>query len=235
MKYCKKCRLSVRTCDDFCPLCATALTGTACGNDPQETERPDNCVEIVSNAYPKTAAKRQYNFIVRLLLFISVVGASLCLLINILAYNGILWSFMVIGGIAFFWAALIYPFLVRKNIGHYIAVDAVCACLYFIMAQFVTHTTGWSLDYVIPFLFIAATTFITVVILIKRMSWREYALYQFITIFLGLLPIISAATGLVTIVWPSIASAFYSFIILMGMIIFADKKYKNELIKRFHF
>jgi lysylphosphatidylglycerol synthetase-like protein (DUF2156 family) len=83
-------------------------------------------------------------------------------------------------------------------------------------------------------LFIAATTVITLIILIRRMRWREYA-----------------CTSLSRSSWDccrdlrrrgtrrerlaSIASAFYSFFTLLGMFIFADKKYKNELIKRFHF
>lgn len=227
MKYCKKCKVSVCTNDDFCPLCASGLTD----NETVGTSPETACFDM----YPKPDTRIKYNFTVRLLLFISVVAASTCLLINILTYNGILWSLMVVGGIVLFWAALVYPFLVRKNIGHYIAVDAVFTCAFFIIAQFVTKTTGWSLDYVIPFLFIAATTFISFVILIKRMRWREYALYQFVTIILGLLPVISVVSGLVISAWPSIVSAFYSFITLIGMLIFANKKYKNELIKRFHF
>ncbi len=230
MKYCEKCKLNVRTNDDFCPLCAAALSPQECISSSPESIDPNPG----SDMYPKTDTRIKYNFTVRILLFLSVVAASTCLLINILAYQGTLWSLLVVGGIVFLWAALVYPFLVRKNIGHYIAVDAVCACIFFIVAQFVTKTKGWSLDYVIPFLFIAATTIISFVILIRRMRWREYALYQFVTIILGLLPIISVATGLVVIGWPSIASAFYSFLTLMGMLIFADKKYKNELIKRFH-
>jgi RNA polymerase subunit RPABC4/transcription elongation factor Spt4 len=222
MKYCQKCSLTVVTNDHFCPLCSASLTG-------------DDKAAASVVLYPKIEDKSKYNLTVRLLLFLSIVAASACLLINILAYQGILWSLLVVGGIAFFWAAFVYPFLSKKNIGHYITIDAVCACLFFIVAQFVTKTNGWSLDYVIPFLFIAATTIISFVILIRRMKWREYALYQFITIILGLLPVISAATGLVIITWPSIASAFYSFVTLLGMLIFADKKYKNELIKRFHF
>jgi hypothetical protein len=232
MKYCKKCGLSVRTNDSFCPLCASKLTAEKNENEQAEPENDD---DRRFDIYPKTVMKVKYNFIVRLLLFLSIVAASTCLLINILAYHGILWSLLVSGGIGFFWAAFVYPFLAKKNIGHFITVDVVCACLFFIIAQFITKSKGWSLDYVIPFLFIAATTIISFITLIRRMKWREYALYQFITIILGVLPVISVIAGLVIIGWPSIASAFYSFITLIGMLIFANKKYKNELIKRFHF
>ena len=234
MKYCRKCALSVHTRYEFCPLCASQLSdGQSDASVPEAEEAvPDVPAEDI---YPRYDGEVKYNFTLRLLLFISIVGASSCLLINLLLYRGMLWSLLVAGGIGFFWAALVYPFSVQKNIGHYIAIDAVCACVFFIVAQFVVGTKGWSLDFVIPFLFIAATTFISLVILIKRMKWREYALYQFITIILGLLPIISVVAQLVSTMWPSIVSAFYSFITLLAMLIFADKKYKNELIKRFHF
>lgn len=232
MKYCRKCALSVNTGYEYCPLCASQLTECQEGEPPEKkVDDAGACDEV----YPHLVVEVKYNFLLRLLLFISVVGASTCLLINLLTYDGMLWSLLVAGGIGFFWAALIYPIAVRKNIGHHIAVDAVCACIFFVVAQFVIGTKGWSLDYVVPFLFIAATTIISVVILVRRMSWREYALYQFITIIFGLLPVISVIAHLVSTSWPSIVSAFYSFVTLLGMIIFADKKYKNELIKRFHF
>lgn len=232
MKYCRRCGLSVHTKEDSCPLCASRLSDSDGTAEITEQGHED---DIVIDIYPKGEEARRYNFKFRLILFLSIVAASACLLINILEYRGILWSLIVVGGIGFFWAALVYPFAVRKNIGHYITVDAVCACLFFIVAQIVIKTKGWSLDYVIPFLFIAAMTIISLIILIKRMKWREYAMYQFVAIFFGLLPVISVISGLVIIRWPSIVSAFYSLITFLGMLIFADKKYKNELIKRFHF
>ncbi|NLA86704.1 MAG: hypothetical protein GX847_05355 [Clostridiales bacterium] len=229
MKYCRKCALSVNTAYEFCPLCASQLT------DVQISEAAPAGEDASEDVYPRYHGEIKYNLALRLLLFISIVGASTSLLINLLLYNGVLWSLLVAGGIGIFWAAVIYPISARRNLGHHITVDAIAACVFFVVAQFVIGVKGWSLDYVVPFLFIAATTFISLVILIKRMKWREYAMYQFITILLGILPVISVIAGLVTTAWPSIVSAFYSFMTLLGMFIFADKKYKNELIKRFHF
>jgi hypothetical protein len=234
MKYCRKCAVSVHTGYEFCPLCASQLTDGQDGDSAPGTEAVLSDIPA-EDIYPRYDGEVKRNLLLRVLLFISVVGAATCLLINLLAYQGMLWALLVAGGIGFFWAALIYPITARKNVGHHIAVDAVAACVFFVVAQFVVGTKGWSLDYVVPFLFIAATTFISLVILIKRMRWREYALYQFVTILLGVLPVISVIASLVTTTWPSIVSAFYSGVTLLGMFIFADKKYKNELIKRFHF
>lgn len=235
MKYCRKCALKVRTRYDFCPLCASGLADSEAAGVPEQDDKSG--VAGIGDIYPRYDGEIKYGIAVRVLLFISIVGASTCLLINLLTYHGhgVLWSLLVAGGIGFIWAALIYPVMVRKNIGHHIAVDAVAACIFFVVAQFVIGTKGWSLDYVIPFLFIAATTIISILILVRRMKWREYALYQLITIILGVLPVVSVAFRLVTTAWPSIVSAFYSGITLLGMFIFGDKKYKNEMIKRFHF
>lgn len=234
MKYCKQCGVIVHTCEESCPLCASSLSLRG-SEDVSPINKAVEHITIDCKPYPKSTGKAKYNLLLRVLLFVTVVAASSCLLVNLIYYSGYLWSLIVTGGIGLLWAALVYPLYVRKNIGHYIAVDAICGCCFFVVAQFVIKSKGWSLDYVIPFLFIAATTIISLVILIKRMKWHEYALYQFITIILGLLPVISVAAHLVLTLWPSIISAFYSFITLAGMLIFADKKYKNELIKRFHF
>ncbi|UOO36819.1 hypothetical protein IZU99_05900 [Oscillospiraceae bacterium CM] len=234
MKNCDKCRVSVNTRYDFCPLCGMRLTA-----QPSESDLPKMSGLLSAteqhDIYPRYNAKAKYNLTLRILAFLSLFAVASTLLINLLTYQGMLWSLLVAAGIAVFWAAVIYPVTVRKNIGHHIAVNAVSVCVFFITAHFVVRAKGWSLDYVVPFLFIAATTFISLVILIKWMKWREYALYQFITIILGLLPVISVLAHLVTTAWPSLVSAVYSFLTLLAMFIFGDKKYKNELIKRFHF
>jgi hypothetical protein len=224
MKYCKKCGVSVNTQYDYCPLCAAGLVSDG-----------EPAADVSGDLYPvNSETSKTPNMLLRAMVFISVVAVLTCVFINIMAYEGMLWSLIVAAGVVFVWAAAGYPLIARKNIGHHIMVDAVFACAFFVVAQFVINTKGWSLDYVVPFLFIAATTLISFVILVKRMKWREYAVYQFVTIILGLLPVISVISGLVIILWPSILSAFYSFITLLGMFIFGDKKYKNELIKRFH-
>ncbi len=234
MKYCRKCALKINTRQQFCPLCACDLSDAETDGG-RTTSGEGNETGTEYDLYPLSSDGIKYDLTFRIFLFLTIIVVCSCVLINILAYDGMLWSLIVAGGVGFAWAAIGYPVIVKKNIGHHIMVDAVCLCLFFIMVQFVTKTTGWSLDYVIPFMFIGATTTISFTILIRRMKWREYALYQFITIILGLLPVISVIAGLVEIIWPSIVSAFYSFITLLGMFIFADKKYRNELIKRFHF
>lgn len=240
MKYCRKCKLSVNTGNNYCPLCSSGLA--PCKPDESSAGKEQDYIEEymaedgpASDIYPPPDAGREYNLVLRLFLFLTFAAVSTCVLVNILAWSGVLWSLVVIGAIQFLWAAIAYPIMVRKNVGHMIMVDVISACILLVIIQTTTHTQGWGLDYVIPFLFIAATTTISFIIMVKRMRWREYSVYQFIMIILGLLPVISCVSGMAKVLWPSIGSAFYSFLTFIGMFIFADKKYKNELKKRLHF
>lgn len=222
MKYCGKCKVYVNTDTQKCPLCSIVLSEADAGGD--------------SAKYPKPGADTidRYNLVFRLFLFISIVIGSTCLLLNLLMYSGVLWSLYVIGTLLYIWITIAYPLFIKRKIGHIIVINALSTSIYLYSLELATRTKGWGLSYATPFLFIAATLMITFIILLRRLKWREYSTYQTIMVLLGFLPVIFCITGLVTPIWPSVLSAFYSLLTLTGMFIFVDKKYKNELIKRFH-
>ncbi len=197
---------------------------------PQSADADD----IAKYPEPEEGNARRYNFVLRLVIFISLVIGSSSLLINFLTYSGNLWSLYVVGTLLYVWIAIVYPLFSKKKIGRIIVLDAIVTSIYVFALELATQTQGWGLTYVTPFIFITATLMITFIIFLKRLKWREYTIYQTIMVIMGFLPIVFCVTGLVTSVWPSILSAFYSFLTLAGMFIFADKKYKDELIKRFH-
>jgi hypothetical protein len=223
MKFCCKCNVNVNTDSQKCPLCSMVLSTI-----------PDACGDGAKYPKPETDTVDRYNFVFRLFLFISIVIGSTCLLINLLTYSGVLWSLYVIGSMLYIWITVAYPLFVKRKIGQIIVINAISTSIYIYSLELATHTDGWGLSYVTPFIFIASTLMITFILLLKRLKWREYSIYQTIMVTFGFLPVIFWVTGLVTPIWPSVLSAFYSFLTLTGMFIFADKKYKNELIKRFH-
>lgn len=186
--------------------------------------------------YPSMKHERhyEYNFLLRLLIMVSVVIGSTSILINIMTYSGDLWSLVVSGTIILLWITVAYPLYIKRNIGHFIIVDVISLSAFIYMVELSTQSKGWGLTYVTPFLFIAATLMITFILVIKRLNWREYTVYQTIMVILGFLPPLFCAFKLVTVVWPSILSAFYSFLTVTGMYIFVHKKYGDELKKRFH-
>lgn len=237
MKYCEKCSVKVNTSMQKCPLCSMLLTEYSAANADEIvcTCQPPHAAEDISKyPEPEEGHGRRYNFVFRFILFISVVVASTSLLINLLTYSGNLWSLYVVGTLLYAWIAVAYPLFSKKKIGRIIVLNSIVTSIYVFALELATKTKGWGLTYVTPFIFIAATLMITFIIFLKRLKWREYTIYQTIMVIMGFLPVVFCLTGLVTSVLPSILSAFYSFLTLAGMFIFADKKYKDELIKRFH-
>jgi len=183
---------------------------------------------------PDTSGTNRHNLTFRVLLIISIAITLICLLVNIINYSGVLWSLYIIGTILYLWITVAYPLFIKRKIGHIIVITAISSSIYLYLLELGTRMKGWGLSYATPFLFIASTFMITLIILLRRLKWREYSTYQTIMIILGLLPIIFCITGLVDPIWPSILSAVYSLLTLSGMLIFVNKKYKNELIRRFH-
>ncbi len=212
----------------------TADSAADTGRKVCSCPQPPEAADMAKYPEPEEGNARRYNFLLRLVIFISLVIGSSSLLINFLTYSGNLWSLYVVGTLLYVWIAIVYPLFSIKKIGRIIVLDAIVTSVYVFALELATQTQGWGLTYVTPFIFITATLMITFIIFLKRLKWREYTIYQTIMVIMGFLPIVFCVTGLVTSVWPSILSAFYSFLTLAGMFIFADKKYKDELIKRFH-
>jgi hypothetical protein len=259
MKYCEKCKVKVDMEMIKCPLCSAvlkedgsvaaaeqAIKAQSAENNAPDAEAKQSAGVSAADAgsdpvartlkYPVDAVETtyKYNFVLRLFLFISVVIASTCILINILTFSGVFWSAYVAGTLLYVWIAVGYPIFAKRKLGQIIVVDTIVTAIYVYSLELATNTKGWGLTYVTPFLFIASTLFITFVILLKRLKWREYAVYQTILVIMGFLPVLFCVFRLVTAIWPSVFSAFYSFLTVTGMFIFGDKKYKDELIKRFH-
>lgn len=238
MKYCSKCKVKINTDQNRCPLCSMDISRPIDEEDSGtlEAELTEDSPAPAGGGYPPMQVQQahKYNFVVRLFILLSVVGGSTCVLINIMTFSGVLWSVIVVGTILFAWATVGYPIIFKRNIGHIIIVDAVSASLYMFIIELITREKGWGLTYVTPFLLIGATAMITSIILAKRLKWREYTIYQTVMVILGFLPVFFCILGLVSVAWPSIVSAFYSFLTVTGMYIFGHRKYGNELKKRFH-
>lgn len=230
MKQCRQCGVRVRTGREKCPLCYADLS------DMDGQGQPD--------AYPQPNAahehKQGYRVVPRIFLFLSLLAAAVSISVNLLVDRlHTHWSLLVIGGILFVWLLVRYVIMGKVNIARRLMIQLLGAAGFALLLEwFITGGIyqGWALTYVIPFMNVAATLAITMILCIRYLRWTAYTLYQFLTALLGLLPLLFWLAGWIMPGqwWPSLASAFYSLATLAGMFIFADRKYKNELIRRFH-
>lgn len=221
MKYCNQCQVSVNNPIERCPLCFAQLI--------QQDAQPEQ------QSYPGVLLRAErYNLIRRILFMISLTISVICVTINLVTAQGLTWSLIVLGNITYMWVAITTAVKKRTKLGHNLLIQTISLALLLILIDRFTGNLNWALNYVVPFLFMTATLCITIILLIKRMDVRSFILYFFLTALIGFVPILLMAMGLVTVLWPSLASAIYSGLSLVSLFVFADRSTKEELKKRFH-
>lgn len=222
MKACPKCKVNINSVRKTCPLCGEILTEI-------NKEGTDTLL------YPKyVPATHSPNLLLRILLFISFVVSFVSVLINLLTYKGDLWSFYVLVGVGYAWILLRSTILSRKNIAGRLLIQMLAVSTVVLVIEKVSHTSGWALDYVVPFICIVTTLAIVILILSKQMRYNDYLLYLLVSILVSFVPLILYWFDKIKVFWPSITAAALAFVITIGMIVFADRVTKDELRKRFH-
>ena len=228
MMICKNCHVSVADGHDRCPLCK------------QKIKDAKNTFEEYPNYSVTTNTAPENNHLMRkILLFLSVAGGVISVFINIFTFSKVpfLWSAIAVVSLFSLWLGLIT--LTSKKLN--IAGKALALCgLIAVIVVTVDACAGfakWSTTYVIPFLSVALTLFITSITLTKKsrsFEYFEYFGYLLTTMFLSIIPIAIIIFPLSTVVWTSMISLIYSLLTTVWMIIFADERFKSEIKKRFH-
>jgi hypothetical protein len=206
---------------DSCPLCFSSLTQK--DNNPEQSSYPALLQQ----------AERQ-SILIRVLVMLSFAVSVVSLTVNILTYNGLLWSLIVIGNVLYIWAAISTAVRKRSRIGFNVLIQVLCLAGLLVIIDVFSGRGNWALNYVVPFLFITATMSITVITIVKRLDTRSFILYFFLIALLGFIPIFLLALDQATVLWPSLVSAIYSGLSLLSLFVFAYRATKQELQKRFH-
>lgn len=167
-------------------------------------------------------------------LFIAISLISIALVINLLIPSHNVWFIYFVSIVFYAFITFYHTILTPSHIGEKILVQLICLSSLLVWLTILSGGGIWALTYMVPFLVDAAILLITVITLRKRMSWRSYVGFILSMIFIGFVPVLLYIVGIVTVLWPSIITALYSFLTFVGMLIFSDTTFKSELLRRFH-
>ncbi len=224
MNKCKQCGVFLDEGLIKCPLCHRAAGED--GADSENSWYPD--YRAATNVIRLSLFKRVF-------LFAAIIVISTCMLINLFTGIENPWFLFVVCPVLYLLLLVINTILSKTHAGAKILFQVMgISCLLFII-DLLSGYYRWSVNIAVPFLFIAGTILITVIILKKRMLWSEYIGYVIAMIFLGFLPVLLYITGISDKLWASAVSALYSLLTIAGMLLFSNKSFKNELVRRFHF
>ncbi len=161
------------------------------------------------------------------------VGAILGV-INYATYSGSLWSIIAIGLKAYTALTVEYSILRHANLASKILMQTVAAQVLLVALDHSTGYNGWSVNYGIPSTILFADLSVVFLILVNRMNWQSYFMYQIAITVFSFIPLILWAAGLLTRPFLALFTVTVTVIILAVTIMLGDRSVKTELKRRFH-
>ncbi len=165
------------------------------------------------------------------LMFLVAAGLGL---VNYLVYPGSLWSVIAIDLVAYAVLTIRYSILRHSNLAGKILVQTMAAGVLWVMIDYSMGYSGWSVNYGIPGTILFADLAVVFLILVNRMNWQSYFMYQIAITVFSFIPLVLWATGLLTRPLLAIVTMVVTVAILAVTIVLGDRSVKTELKRRFH-
>ncbi len=225
MKFCEKCRVKVTDDSIHCPLCQRVLSDN--GDNP-DTGGDSAVFPIIPTFYSK------YHLFIKLIILASITVCVVSIIIDLLIPTKMHWSVFVVTGVACVWLSLGIAYRKMHNIPKVILHQVIAAAVVVLLWDYATGWRNWSVDYVIPFLFVGANISLITVAILMRLDISDFIFYCFINMIFGIVPIIFIYTKILTVLYPSLISVGLNIIALSGLFLFQGRRIRGEIMSRFH-
>lgn len=222
MVFCEKCGVSVAGNRTHCPLCRQAVSPA-----PEKGERGET-FPYVPTVY------RRYHLLFRMLLFACVVGGVASVAVNLLLPDSGFWSVFVVVGILCLWLILALAIRKRRNIPKGMMYQVFFLSVLCVLWDVATQWSGWSINFVIPILCVAAMGALAVLAFVFKWDVDNMLIYFCIDALFGIVPLLFFLTGCLQVVYPSIICVAVSLISLGGVAVFHGESIAAELRRRLH-
>ncbi len=220
MHYCAYCKIHIQGNPDECPLCQNHLvTGDKIGS---------------RDKFPKIPPTYERHLAIRIMLFFSLAALVISFAINYLFPSSINWPLWMLFGLASMWVSLIIVIRKRHHITKNIMWQVTLVSILSIAWDWATGWSGWSLDYVLPTVYVVAMLVMYVLARIMKLSVRDYITYLLLDGVFGVIPVLFLIFNWVNVTYPSLLSVAVSFLFLSAILIFQGESIKAELDKRMH-
>ena len=154
--------------------------------------------------------------------------------VNLATYSGRWWSAIAIFGMGYAALTVRYSILRHANLGKSLMIETLGMQALLLVTDHVLGYQGWSVNYAIPSTILFADIAIVFLILVNRMNWQSYFMYQIAITLFSFIPIALRAAGFITQPVMAIITVILSVLILTMTVLLGDRRVKNELIRRFH-
>ena len=221
MKTCNKCNIRIKDDTKFCPLCHEPL-------DNLDRHSP-------KGIYPSFKInEHKYHLISKLVIILSIIFSVSAMITNYVTYNGIAWSIISITAIIYTWILVIHSISNEANIAKKILEYTIFTSVLVILIDLMVGYSGWSVNYVIPELLILSNIGILILMIVNRMRWHDYVLYQMILMLFSIILLVLYFLKIVGHPLFTLLAASFSLAIFLSTLLFGDTSVKSELKRRFY-
>ena len=187
--------------------------------------------------YPATGGDK--NKIKKAVRFFSLSLAVLSVLagvVNLATYRQIpfKWAFLTWGAAAYVAMTLRFSVMRHASMSGILVRQCLGIQAILLLIDSLTGLHGWSVDYAIPCVVLFEVAAILLMMLVNRMNWQCYFMYQIAITFLSFVPLVFLKIGWTKRPMLTVLSVAVSVWALVLTVLLGDRSVKRELRRRFH-
>lgn len=177
-----------------------------------------------------------FHLLRKIFTFIALLTALTMFIINYATYDfaPLLWSLISVAAIVYAMITVYYSILNNSNLASKILVQTIGASILCVIIDNVIGYKGWSVNFIIPALILISNFVVIILMIVNPMKRQTYFMYQLTITIFSVLSFALCFTKIITRDEVAIAAGIICVLSLIGSILFGDKGFKNELIRRFH-
>lgn len=192
--------------------------------------------EIAEPAYPKSDTPELQGIkVYKVFTFLCILAAVVCLSVNFLFTRGSWWSLVAMAGVGCFWAMLSVGYYKRYNLlkdTMWLYVLLTCGSILWDVAY---GFRGWSVDYVFPAISLVVLITMLIITRLQAHPARDYMIYFLMAAGYSLVvSVVLMLTRVVKVIHFSVASSAIGFLVVVLLMLFRWKEFKEEIAKKFH-
>ena len=173
--------------------------------------------------------------VLQIFTFCCIAAIVISMMTDIIISPGMHWSVFVAAGCATMWLTMAVGYVKRFNLLKNAAWQLLIMSGICVLWDLGTGWRGWSVNIGIPDICLLIQVVMLIISRIRSLSPREYMIYYVMAaVYSMILPLILLVTGVIHYRTPSVICIGCSFLLLIGLILFKRKEFKEEMHKKFH-
>lgn len=193
-------------------------------------------VKVAEPDFPEDARPNyEGKKVLQIFTFCCIAAIVISMMTDIIISPGVHWSVFVAAGCATMWLTMAVGYVKRFNLLKNAAWQLLIMSGICVLWDLGTGWRGWSVNIGIPDICLLIQVVMLIISGIRSLSPREYMIYYVMAaVYSMILPLILLVTGVIHYKTSSVICIGCSFLLLIGLILFKRKEFKEEMHKKFH-